>query len=98
MATKEKTWHYVRTNSKGETVFKRYTKETMEDAISFLEVNGIEYEERRGAKMLWVYFDNKKYSYYPTTGRWNKYKKGGYPDKHYMSKGIEDFYNRFLTK
>jgi hypothetical protein len=46
--------------------------------------------------MFWVYFNDTKYAYFSTTGRWAPWNKGSYPDKHYTSKGIEDFYTRFL--
>jgi len=93
---KENEWHYARTNSKGEKIFKRFTDESMDDAMTFLDEKMIPYEAKFGATMLWIYFDDKKYAYYPTTGRWNKYNYGGYPSKHYSAKGIKDFYYRFL--
>ena len=48
--------------------------------------------------MLRIFYNDNMYSYYYTTGRWAKYmpRNRGYPKKHYRSKGIEDFYNRFL--
>ena len=46
--------------------------------------------------MFWVYFNYQKYCYFSTTGRWAPWNEDGYPDRHYKSKGIEDFYTRFL--
>lgn len=91
-------WSYARTNSKGEKIFKRYTDEVLKDATTFLDKKGIDYDVKIDASMLWIYLNNKKYAYYYTTGRWNTYKADGYPTKHYHSRGIEDFYNRFLSK
>lgn len=71
------------------------------DSIKFLDSKGIEYESRCGARMLWIYHPEevwKKYSYYYTTGRWSPYKRAKMPKKHYHSKGIEDFVERFLFK
>ena len=93
---KEYNWSYARTNSKGEVIFRHDTDETIEDAINFLKEKGIKYEEKRGATMLWVYSHEQKFSYYYTTGRWSKFSKKRFPKTHYRSKGIEDFYNRFL--
>lgn len=94
---KEYKWRYSRTNSKGKVIFKHDTDETMEDASNFLKEKGIKYEEKKEGSMMWIDYKHKLYSYYPTTGRWAPYNKGCYPDKHYTSKGIEDFYTRFLV-
>lgn len=93
---KEYNWSYDRTNSKGKVIFRHDTNETMEDASNFLKEKGIEYEEKRGGSMIWIHYQYQLYSYYPTTGKWAPWNEGGYPDKHYASKGIEDFYTRFL--
>jgi len=93
---KEYNWSYDRTNSKGKVIFRHDTNETMEEASNFLKEKGIEYEEKRGGSMIWIHYKYQLYSYYPTTGKWSPWNKGGYPDKHYASKGIEDFYTRFL--
>tara|TARA_R110001592_G_scaffold235370_1_gene493409 strand:+ start:1083 stop:1688 length:606 start_codon:yes stop_codon:yes gene_type:complete len=89
-------WKYGRTNSKGEVIFRHNTDQTVEDVCNFLDEYNIEYEKRLGATMLWIYFKNKKYAYYYTTGKWAPFAARGYPKKHFHSKGIEDFYNRFL--
>ena len=100
--TKEKLmseYTYVRTNSKGDKIFRRDTNESLEAAVEYLEGKGLEYEVREGAQMLWIYASNNQaYSYYYTTGRWAPFHKGGYPKKHYMSKGINDFVTRFTEK
>jgi len=96
--TEEYKWSYDRTNSKGEKHFRHDTDETLEDVLEFLQTSNIKYEVKEGAHMLWVYHEDRKYAYYYTTGRWAPYKKylGGYPKKHYHSKGIEDFITRFI--
>lgn len=95
---KEYNWSFNRINSKGEVLFSHSTDETVEDVIIFLRSKDIEYQLTKGAgsTMFWVYFNDQKYCYFSTTGRWAPWKKGGYPDKHYTSKSIEDFYTRFL--
>ena len=100
---KEGKWHepngYVfdRRNSKGEVIFRRNTKETLHEVENYLELKGIEYEVKSGARMLWIKTNRGLYSYYYTTGRWSPYVKGGYPKKHYKSNGIVDFITRFAT-
>ena len=95
---KEYNWSFNRKNSKGEVLFSHSTDETVDDVIEFLENKDIEHDLTAGAgwTMFWVYFNDQKYCYFSTTGRWAPWKEGGYPDKHYTSKGIEDFYTRFL--
>jgi len=94
----EYNWSFNRVNSKGEVLFSHSTDETVDDVIDFLRNKNIEYTLTAGAgwTMFWVYFNDQKYCYYSTTGRWAPWNNGGYPEKHYTSKGIEDFYNRFL--
>ena len=89
---------YIRTNSRGEKKFRRYTGETIADATAFLNSKGIFYTESRGDHpFLWIDYEDRTFCYYPTTGRWNSKQRGIYPNKHYSSKGIEDFYYRYLT-
>ena len=94
-------WQYVRTNSKGEKIFRKNTNETFEYVEKYLKDKGIYFESRRGGSMMWVFIDDEKlgthrqYAYYPTTGRWNSWKTSGLPKKHYRSNGIEDFLTRF---
>ena len=94
-------YKYVRTNSKGEKIFRRDTNETFEYVEKYLESKDIYYKSRRGGSMMWIFIDDKEigtyrqYVYYPTTGRWNSWKSNGFPKKHYRSNGIEDFLIRF---
>ena len=94
----EYNWSFDRRNSKGEAIFRHSTDETVEDVIIFLRSKDIEYKLTQGAgsTMFWVYFNYQKYCYFSTTGRWAPWNEDGYPDRHYKSKGIEDFYTRFL--
>lgn len=88
-------YYYVRTNSKGEKIFRRDTGESLEEVTSYLDsVEDVKYEVKEKGAMIWITRD-KKYSYCYTTGRWAPYVKGGYPKKHYRSKGIKDFIERF---
>jgi len=94
--TKEYNWKFNRVNSKGKVIFKHYTKETLEDVKIYLTKNNIYYEETK-TQMIRVYYNKKMYSYFYTTGRWSPYLgHNKYPKKHYHSKGIEDFINRFI--
>lgn len=99
--TKEYNWSFKRRNSKGEILFKHSTNETVEDVMDFLDDKGIDFvlTEGAGSTMFWVSYNDSKYAYFTTSGRWAPYNKKlkGYPDKHFHSKGIEDFYTRFLT-
>tara|TARA_R110000744_G_scaffold121331_1_gene225941 strand:- start:374 stop:982 length:609 start_codon:yes stop_codon:yes gene_type:complete len=96
---KEYKWRFNRVNSKGELRFSHITDETVEDVIKFLDNKAIDYDLTAGAgsTMFWVYFNYKKYCYFSTTGSWAPWNEGGYPSRHFRSKGIEDFYTRFLS-
>ena len=96
--TEEYRWTYARTNSKGEKIYRHDTNQTVEFVMDYLDSKGIEYELKQGGSMLWVYNNDKAYSYYYTTGRWSPYKRGSLPNMHFSSKGIMDFVERFLTK
>tara|TARA_R110000796_G_scaffold41375_1_gene102348 strand:+ start:33 stop:317 length:285 start_codon:yes stop_codon:yes gene_type:complete len=52
------------------------------------------------AHMFKLYNEDKErtYQYFYTTGKWGVYRVSGYPKKHYNSKSIEDFLNRFFYK
>ena len=91
-------YYFDRVNSKGETIFRRDTNESLEHVKNYLNSKNIEYEVKEQAHMIKVFTKGRDYSYYYTTGRWAPYKKylGGYPKKHYHSKGIEDFITRFI--
>jgi hypothetical protein len=91
-------WKFNRVNSKGEVKFKRPTNETLEDVKKHLDKVGVPYEAREGGSMMWIGEEDNKYSYYYTTGRWSKFNPYGMPKKHYQSKGIEDFLDRFYNK
>jgi len=87
---------YVRTNSKGKKIFRRDTNESLSFVQEFLKNNNIEWEERLGASLLYLYnAQGDMYTYYWTTGRWCK--GSAISPKHYSSKGIEDFVNRFFN-
>lgn len=67
------------------------------EAIEVLKAEGYVVEERLGASMLWVQIPSGKwYSYYPTTCRWAPMANNSYPKKHYRSKSVHDFIERFL--
>ncbi len=90
-------WQYVRTNSKGDAVFRKDTNESLEFVKNYLKEKNIEYHVNIPAFL--VYIENeegREYVYYWTTGRWSrrrmKYKV------HYYSNGIDDFVTRFLNR
>ena len=95
---KEYKWSFNRVNSKEEILFSHSTNETTDGVSNYLDSKNIKHELTAGAgsTMFWIYFNDYKYAYFSTSGRWAPWNKGGYPDKHYRSKGIEDFYTRFL--
>tara|TARA_R100000322_G_C5347628_1_gene167450 strand:+ start:259 stop:609 length:351 start_codon:yes stop_codon:yes gene_type:complete len=90
-------WEYVRTNSKGEAVFRKDTNESLEFVENYLQEKNIQYCVSMGASLLWIENEEgREYVYYWTTGRWSprkpKYKV------HYRSNGIDDFVTRFLNR
>lgn len=88
---------YVRTNSKGEAVLRRDTEDTFEFVVQYLKEKDIEYEYRDGATMFILWNDaDVRYVYYWTTGRWAV--KTRKINKHFSSKGIVDFVERFLNR
>jgi len=94
---KEYNWKFDRVNSKGKVIFKHYTEEKLEEVKDYLLKKNVYFEETR-TKMLRVFYNDNMYSYYYTTGRWAPYipESSGYPKEHYYSKGIDDFFTRFL--
>ena len=88
---------FDRINFKGEVVFRRNTKETLEEVEEYLNFMDILYVVRSGDKTVWIKTDRGVYSYYYTTGRWNVYLPRGYSHKNYKSDGIIDFIMRFAT-
>ena len=104
MGIKEGKWYepngyiFDRVNFKDEVVFRRNTKETLEEVEEYLNFMDILYVVRNDDKMVWIKTDRGVYSYYYTTGRWNVYLPRGYEHKNYKSNGIVDFIQRFATK
>ena len=94
--TKEYNWKFARRNSKEEIVWRHNTDESLEYATDYLNKNNIKYEVKEKAYMLKIQYETDSYAYYYTTGRWSPYTIGSFPKKHYHSKGIEDFINRFI--
>ena len=103
MRIKEGKWYesngYVfdRVNFKGEVVFRRNTKETLEEVEEYLNFIGILYVVMSDARTIWIKTNRGLYSYCYPTGRWSPYVEGGYPKKQYKSDGIIDFITRFAT-
>jgi len=95
---KEYEWKFHKKNSKGEVVFRHETGQTLKDVVKFFKEKEIDIVVREGGNMVWVYFRGQKYSYYYTTGRWSPFLEGKYPNKHFHSKGVKDFHDRFLLK
>ena len=93
----EYNWVYDGNDGEGSAFFKHKTHQTAEYVMDYLDSKGIEYELKEGGSMLWIYKKSKAYAYYYTTGRWASCTKGGYPSKHFRSKGIVDFINRFFN-
>jgi hypothetical protein len=63
-------------------------------AIEVFESQGYTYLLKLSGSMMWVENSlGERYAFYPTTGRWAPY---GVKDKHYRSKGPEDFLERFV--
>jgi len=92
-------WKYVRTNSKGEPIFRRDTNESLEFVTNYLNDKDIPYEICKTAGLIWI--DNiaeVTYVYYWTTGRWAIRKTNKKYKKHYHSKGIDDFVTNYLNK
>ena len=103
---KEGKWYepngYVfdRVNFKDEVVFRRNTKETLEEVEEYLNFIDVLYISRRvddDDKTVWIKTDRGVYSYYYPTGRWNVHLPRGYSHKNYKSNGIVDFITRFAT-
>ena len=96
--TEEYTWEYAGVK-KGKPIFKHRTKESIDDVTSFLDNEGVDYIESRKAYMITIFYNEKAYQYFYTTGRWAQYSmRRGFPKKHYHSTGVKDFLTRFLRK
>lgn len=66
--------------------------ETLEEVFEKLDEADVDFLYKPACELIWIY-GKKAYAYYWTTGRWNTY---GMKDKHYRSKGIDDFLTRFF--
>lgn len=90
-------WEYVRTNSKGEAVFRKETGQTLEYVCDYLNDNNIRHEIVLSASLIVVYSKaDRPYMYYWSTGRWTPRRKSY--KKHFHSDGIEDFVGKYLNK
>lgn len=93
-------WVFVRKNSKGENIFRRDTHQTAEHVANVFNEKEIPFDFFKSASCFKLYNDrdNKCYQYYYSTGRWGVYKWDRRPTKHYHSKSVEDFLERFFFK
>ena len=83
---------------KGRKNFQWRTNQTLEHVKEYLDNKNINYIVHEKPKMLFIYRVSnptseysERYSYYYTSGRWGDDTR----TKHYSSKGIEDFIERF---
>lgn len=90
-------WKFVRKNSKGEAILRRDTNESLDDVLEYLKDKNVAVEVHPKATLLSIYVGCYRFEYYWTTGRWAN-RRDGYPKKHYHSKGIADFFERFLSQ
>ena len=90
-------WKFVRKNSKGEAILRRDTNESLDDVLEYLKDKNVTVELYPKATLLSIYVGWRRFDYYWTTGRWCQ-RREGYPKKHYHSKGIADFFERFLSQ
>ena len=90
-------WKYVRTNSKGDAVFRKDTNESLEFVENYLKEKEIEYCINLPASLIYIENEEgREYVYYWTTGRW--YRRKPKYKVHYHSNGIDDFVTRFLNR
>lgn len=90
-------WQYVRTNSKGEAVFRKDTGQSLAHCLEYLKHEGIEYEVVESATLIIIYSKaDRPYMYYWTTGRWSPRRRNY--NKHFHSDGIENFVEKYLNK
>ena len=75
-------------------------KEKVESIRSVLEEKNIAYAYSEQAKMFKLYNEEtgKTYQFFYTTGKWGVYRMNDFPNKHYNSKSIQDFLERFFYK
>lgn len=93
-------WKFVRKNSKGENVFRRETNQTAEYVADVLNEKEIPFDFFESVTCFKLYNEqnNRCYQYFYTTGRWGVYKWDKRPRKHYHSKSVEDFLERFFFR
>jgi hypothetical protein len=90
-------WEYVRTNSKGEAIFRKDTNESLEFVYNYLDKHGIQYDAATAGSCITIYNkQQRRYVYYWTTGRWSPRRLSS--RKHFHSNGIADFVERYLNK
>jgi hypothetical protein len=90
-------WKFVRKNSKGEAILRRDTNESLDDVLEYLKDKNVAVEVHPKATLLSIYVGSRRFDYFWTTGRWSQ-RRDGHPKKHYHSKGIADFFDRFLSQ
>jgi len=93
-------WEYTGRNSKGKPKFRRPTNQTLDYVKSYLDELDVVYLVREAATLIFIYKDkdpvsmySPRYAYYYSTGRWGSDRR----NKHYHSKGIEDFMENYYT-
>ena len=90
-------WNFKGIDNEGNPKFIRYTNETLNTVTSFLDKKDVKYIIKEKALMLSIYSYADRYSYFYTTGTWNcNITKHRHYKKTYSSRGIKDFYTRFL--
>lgn len=94
-------WKYRGRDSNNEPIFTRQLEESLDDVTSFLDSKNVKYIVGKGESLA-IYTRVNKFRYYYTTGKWsqNSFNKNikVKNKKYYLSKGIEDFYQRFFLK
>ena len=98
-ACKDKSkWHFQGLDKNKKPKFVQYTNAVLSEVSAFLDNKNVKHIISEKALKIDVYSHASKYFYYYTTGRWavasDNYTKA--TRIHYRSKGIEDFYKRFL--
>lgn len=90
-------WEYVRTNSKGEAVFRKDTGQSLVHCLEYLKHEGIQHEVVESATLIVIYSKaDRPYMYYWTTGRWSPRRRNY--NKHFHSDNIENFVEKYLNK
>ena len=69
----------------------------LEYTLAALENNNCTYDPLLGAHLLRVYSPKgREFYFYYTTGRWSGKHNGYFSKKHYRSRGVDDFLERFV--